>query len=337
VTKRRRPRSSTGPDEPPALALTLGDPAGIGPEILLKALRSPELRRLCIPVVVGDRGVLSRTAARLGLPDPFSGRRPRAVLVDVGLAPARLRPGRPSAAGGRVAMRCIQAAARLAESGAVAGVVTAPISKRALSLAGYRQWGHTEILARLTGARRAVMLFWSPRLSVTLLSIHVPLRRAIAAVTKRAVLEHLLFVNREWRRLFGARPRIAVAGLNPHAGEGGLMGSEDAKQIAPAVASARRRGVRVRGPFPPDTIFRRASQGEFDLVVAMHHDQGLIPMKLFDPARAVNVTLGLPWVRTSVDHGTAYDIAGRGVADPANLIEAVRLAARLARVRRGSA
>jgi 4-hydroxythreonine-4-phosphate dehydrogenase len=283
----------------PRVAITAGDPAGIGPEIAAKAAADPSVRAVCEPVVYGtDRG---------------------------GFVPGVL-----SAAAGRAAYDQIVRATADAQAGAVAAVATAPINKEAFRLAGLPWTGHTDLLAHLTGARRVAMMFHSDALRVVLATVHIPLSDVPRALTPDGLEGTILLAARELPRLGVASPRIAVAGLNPHAGEHGLLGAEEETVIAPAIAAARARGVDVSGPFPADTLFVRAARGEFDVVVACYHDQGLIPVKLLAFGKAVNVTLGLPIVRTSVDHGTAFDIAGRGIAEPGSLIAAVRLAAHLA-------
>ena len=284
----------------PRIAITAGDPAGIGPEIAQKAAEDPRVRDVCEPVIYG----------------PPAGH--------------EFAPGIVSAEAGRAAYDALCAAVRDALGDLVAGIATAPVSKLAFSRAGLPWKGHTDLLAHLTGSARVAMMFWSEPLKVVLATVHVPLADVPRLLTTGLVTE---VVNLTWRELprFGIRaPRLALAGLNPHAGEAGLLGEEDDRVLRPAVEQARERGIDIRGPFPADTLFVRASRGEFDAVIACYHDQGLIPVKLAAFGRAVNVTLGLPIVRTSVDHGTAFDIAGRGVADPSSMIEAVRLAARLA-------
>lgn len=337
------------------LAVTLGDPAGIGPEIIVKAFRDHGAAlRGCF--VAGDVATLRRAVQAVagpGVPDV-----PVAVLdsVDDALrAPPRSVPvlqvvsgpvdvpwGRISAHGGRVAADCVLWAARAALRGDVAGLVTAPLHKEALAAAGVRYPGHTELLqaeaAAFAGRRiedmPVRMMLASDELRTVLVSIHVSLRDAIEAVTFDQVLQTLRITHEALRRSLGRTPRIAVAGLNPHAGEGGLFGAEEQQIIGPAIAAARADGVDAHGPYAPDTVFMRARTapghpGEFDAVVAMYHDQGLIPVKYLGVDRGVNVTLGLPLVRTSPDHGTAFDIAGHGVADPASLVEAVAVARRL--------
>jgi 4-hydroxythreonine-4-phosphate dehydrogenase len=235
-----------------------------------------------------------------------------------------------SAEAGRSAYDSICAAVRDALAGRVAAIATAPINKLGFSRAGLHWKGHTDLLAELTNSRRVAMMFWSEPLKVVLATIHVPLADVPRLLTREVLDQIIDLTARELPRFGIARPRLALAGLNPHAGEDGLIGREEQQTLRPAVEAARARGVPIEGPFPGDTIFVRASRGEFDAVIACYHDQGLIPVKLLAFGRAVNVTLGLPIVRTSVDHGTAFDIAGKGVADPSSMIEAVLLAARLA-------
>ena len=316
------------------IAITLGDPCGIGPEIVLKACAD---RSIAVPLrVVGDAGLLAREAARLGLPMP--GRVDS--IVDL---PATLRVGRVEARAGDAAWRFIVHAAGLALRGEVRAVVTAPIAKEAMHAAGHRFPGHTELLAELAGGVDVRMMLANPELRTVLVSIHVSLRDALDRVTRDNVLQTIVIADAALRRAGIARPRIAVAGLNPHAGEAGMFGREELDTIGPAVADARARGIEASGPFPPDTVFMRArGLREFDLVVAMYHDQGLIPVKYLGIDDGVNVTLGLPFVRTSPDHGTAFDLAGRpgpdgrGLASPRSLIAAIREADALSTASAGS-
>lgn len=288
----------------PRIAITVGDPAGIGPEIARKAAGDARVRDACEPVVYG--------------PPP-------------GL---RIEPGTLSADAGRAAYDVICTAVRDAQAGVVDGIATAPVSKLAFARAGLPWRGHTDLLAHLTGSARAAMMFWSDPLKVVLATVHVPLAEVPALLTRER-LTGVIELAAEQLPAFGIpRPRLAVAGLNPHAGESGLLGQEDERVIRPAVEQARARGIAVEGPFPGDTIFLRAARGEFDAVIACYHDQGLIPIKLLAFGRAVNVTLGLPIIRTAVDHGTAFDIAGKGTADASSMVEAALLAARLAVTRR---
>ncbi len=314
---------------PPALpiAITMGDACGIGPEIVLKACADPPpgvaLR------VVGDARWLAREAARLSLPMP-------AQVEDVVALPDSLAVGRIDARAGDAAYRCIVRAAELALRGELRAIVTAPIAKEAMHAAGHRFPGHTELLAELAGGVDVRMMLANPELRTVLVSIHVALREAIEGLDRCGVLRTIEIADAAMHRAGLVRPRIAVAGLNPHAGEGGLFGREEIEIIAPAVAEARAAGIEVSGPFAPDTVFMRARGfREFDLVVAMYHDQGLIPVKYLGIDDGVNVTLGLPFVRTSPDHGTAFDLAGRpgpegrGLADPGSLQAAIRQAAAL--------
>ncbi|HEX4509922.1 MAG TPA: 4-hydroxythreonine-4-phosphate dehydrogenase PdxA, partial [Burkholderiaceae bacterium] len=328
----------------------MGDPGGIGPEIIARACAAGVLDDA---VVIGAVGVLRRACAACGLELPVAslespadrGQCPPGVLAVVELAdlPSELatRPyGVVTAEGGRAAARCIEEAVGWIRSGAARALVTAPIHKEALAAAGVPFPGHTEMLQALAagsgGAPPPVrMMLANDELRVVLVTIHLALRAAIDALSTEGVLETLAITHGAGRRFGLAAPRIAVAGLNPHAGEGGLFGDEEIRLIAPAIAAARARGIDAQGPFAPDTVFMRARHaaghpGEFDFVVAMTHDHGLIPVKYLGVEDGVNVTLGLPFVRTSPDHGTAFDIAGRGVADPSSLIAALAMARRLA-------
>lgn len=284
----------------PRVAITAGDPAGIGPEIAQKAAEDPRVRDVCDPVVYG----------------PPSG--------------ARFDAGLLSAAAGRAAYETICAAVRDALAGVVGAIATAPVNKLAFARAGLPWKGHTDLLAHLTGTRRVAMMFWSEPLKVVLASVHVPLAEVPKVLTVELVEDIISLTVRELPRLGMAEPRLALAGLNPHAGEDGLFGDEEQRVLRPAVVAARARGIEITGPLSGDTVFVRASRGEFDVVIACYHDQGLIPVKLLAFGRAVNVTLGLPIIRTSVDHGTAFDIAGQGKADPSSMIAATLLAAQLA-------
>jgi 4-hydroxythreonine-4-phosphate dehydrogenase len=324
---------------PPTLALTCGDPAGIGPEIVLRAASDARIAHTCRLAVLGPLVQLRQVAERHRLPWPFEVVSrlpapgvdwPQPLLCDLDPAGAPLPFGRATADGGRLAARAVELGTALCQAGTADALVTAPLNKEGLALAGLSDPGHTEMLQRLTGAPRVIMLFWSERLRVALLTTHLSLRDALRRVRRGRIRDTLVLLAAEFRRWFGASPRIAVAGLNPHAGEAGRFGAEEAREIGPAVAEASRAGVQVVGPVSPDTVFRRAAGGEFDLVLALYHDQGTIAVKSLCFGGAVNTTLGLPFPRTSVDHGTAYDIAGTGRADHASLVEAIRLATRLA-------
>jgi 4-hydroxythreonine-4-phosphate dehydrogenase len=308
----------------PRLALTLGDPAGIGPEIVLKALAS-ESCPAAEWVVYGSLAAVSERARRLKLPELAS---LAAGAVDVAGTPVPL--GEVSAEAGRQAAEAVLAAAADAMAGRVRGMVTAPLHKESLRAAGHPWPGHTELLAEAAGVSDVAMLFVGGGLRVALLTIHRSLRSVPDALSRPEVERIVRLVDRELPRLGAAGRRIAVCGLNPHAGEHGLFGREDEDVMRPAVDALRAAGLAVHGPLPADTAFVRAVQGEFDAVVAAYHDQGLVPVKLLAFGRAVNVTLGLPFVRTSVDHGTAFDIAGEGSADPGSLLAAMALAVELA-------
>jgi 4-hydroxythreonine-4-phosphate dehydrogenase len=282
----------------PRVALTVGDPAGIGPEIVEKAAADPGVLAVCEPVIFDA---------------PFSG-----------------PIGEVSEEGGRAAYDTVVRAVEAAKKGEVDAVATAPLSKLALSKAGLKWRGHTDLIAHLCGTKRVAMMFYAPTLKVVLMTVHVPLKTVHALLTKRLV-EDIIAITAESLPRFGiTEPRLAVAGLNPHAGEGGLLGSEDRRTLVPAILAMQEAGIQVSGPYSADTVFVRASRGEFDCVLACYHDQGLIPVKLLAFGQAVNVTIGLPIIRTSVDHGTAFDIAGKGVADPSSMVEAILLAAKLA-------
>ncbi|MGE0190971.1 MAG: 4-hydroxythreonine-4-phosphate dehydrogenase PdxA [Planctomycetota bacterium] len=314
-----------------ALAVTLGDPAGIGPEIVARYLA--EFRTVPARlVVVGSRDVFDAAWRAVGAPFevPDLGPADAALaLQDPGVGPAGPVPvGRASAAAGAASHGWVLAAADLALAGRVAGVVTAPIHKGAWALAGVTSPGHTEALRDHAGVPHVVMMLVGERLRVALATIHVPLARVPSLLTEDGLLDDLRVLDAALRGPFRlARPRIAVCGLNPHAGEGGLLGHEDDAVIAPAVAAARRAGIDATGPWPADACVPQTAAGHYDAALCMFHDQGLPAVKTLAPRTAVNVTLGLPFVRTSVDHGTAFDIAGRGVATPTSLDAAMRLAA----------
>ncbi|MCC7035027.1 MAG: 4-hydroxythreonine-4-phosphate dehydrogenase PdxA [Acidobacteria bacterium] len=294
------------------VGITVGDPAGIGPEIAEKARQDARVQAVCEPVIYGPASL------------------------------AGVRAGEESAAGGRAAYDTLVRAVDAARRGEIDAIATAPLSKRAFALAGLPWKGHTDLLAHLCGVEHVRMLFYAAGtegagghapLCVTLVTVHVPLAEVPRLISTPEVTRTIV-MTADWLRVLGTTaPRVALAGLNPHAGEAGLLGHEDEDVLRPAVAEARGQGVDASGPWPADTVFVRAARGEFDAVVACYHDQGLIPVKLLAFGDAVNVTIGLPIIRTSVDHGTAFDIAGRDIADPGSMIAAVRLAARLAEAR----
>lgn len=324
----------------PRIGITMGDPAGIGPEVVLKAVAEREVVETCVPVIIGDAQLLAHTARTLDLtcgydivrrdePMPADAEGP--VIYHLDNINANIEPGVESGVAGRAAAEYIEAAVGLCAAGELDAISTAPINKRALFLGGYSFPGHTEFLAHLTGAEECAMAFVASNLRVVLISTHVPLAEAIRLVEKDRIVRVMKLTDRELRRWGIANPRVAVAALNPHGAEGGLFGVEEAAEIVPAVEACRAGGLDASGPFSADTVFLRASRGEFDAVVSCYHDQAMIPVKCLSFGEAVNVTLGLPFIRTSVDHGTAFDIAGRGVAEHSSMVAAIALAARLAR------
>jgi 4-hydroxythreonine-4-phosphate dehydrogenase len=340
----------------PILGITMGDPAGIGPEIAARALADPVVRKTARLLVIGDARVMAAAVrlARLELEvrvlASVAGARWAAGAVEVldlaNADPAAFEVGRVSALCGRAAYEYIERGVQLALAGEIDGIVTAPISKEALAAAGMPHTGHTEILADLTGTRAYAMLLMGRDLRVIHVTTHVALRRVPELVTRERVLRTIRLGHAAMQRLGLGAPRLAVCGLNPHAGEGGLFGDEEQVAIAPAIADARAEGIDATGPYPADTLMSRARGGEFDCVVAMYHDQGHAPVKTVgfrydDAAKAwtgmsgVNVTVGLPILRVSVDHGTAFDRAGRGTANPESMVEAITVAAEMA-TRRGA-
>jgi 4-hydroxythreonine-4-phosphate dehydrogenase len=327
-------------DRRPIVALTMGDPSGIGPEIIMKALRRDDVHAICRPLVIGDAARLREAGAIVAsglqvaaISSPGEAHYQRATVdcVDLGLVPPGHPFGQVLPLSGEVAFRCIERATRIVEAGGADAICTAPLSKEALHAAGHRYPGHTELLADLTGTQEVSMMLVAPRLRVIHVTTHVGLLEAIRRI-EPGLVERVIARGRETLVRSGlADPRIGVCGINPHAGENGLFGNgEEAEKIIPAVARCRARGWRVDGPLPADTLFFRAARGDFDLVVAMYHDQGHGPVKVMGLEEGVNITIGLPVIRTSVDHGTAFDIAGSGLADEGSLVEALRQAAALA-------
>jgi len=343
----------------PVIAVTTGDPFGVGPEICLRAAATPAVLDACRPLLIGDREHLLRVAKEVpGGPGP--GGDPAAwpevskspfawgskqgddiavkawssgpAIYDMSDRPVPPAAPVPTAEGGRSSVMYVKQAVALSRTRAAAAVATAPISKEALRLANVRYPGHTELLADLCGLQpgEVAMMFVTRDLKVALATVHLSLREAIASLSAAAIGAKLGLVRSEHRRWFGSDPKIALCALNPHAGEGGLFGMEERDLLAPAVLAARQAGIDAAGPFPADTLFVRAARGEFDVVLALYHDQATIAVKARSFGSAVNMTLGLPFLRTSVDHGTAYDLAGKGTADHGSLVEAILLAARLA-------
>lgn len=323
----------------PRIGLTMGDPAGIGPEVTLKAATEAEVLAACVPVLIGDAQYLSHWARRFGLArgfevvnrgESFPAELDDPVIYNLNNVPGSIELGKEQAACGKAAAEFIEAAVALCQAGELDAITTAPLNKKSLHLAGYPFPGHTEFLAYLTRCDDFAMTFISPLLRVALLTTHVPLAQ-VSSYVKQAELEKLIrLLDREFKRFGFERPRIAVAALNPHGAEGGLFGIEEAAEMIPAIEACRLNdGIEVSGPHSGDTIFLRASRGEFDIVLSCYHDQGLIPIKCLSFGEAVNVTLGLPFIRTSVDHGTAFDIAGQGVAEHSSMIAAIKLACEL--------
>jgi 4-hydroxythreonine-4-phosphate dehydrogenase len=328
----------------PFIAVTMGDPTGVGPEIIARALAQPETVSDSHVLVVGDAGAMQRAISITGVPL-------RLEIFNDGALPDVYRPGsiclsslsrldtgdmmfaKPTSASGEAMFRYIAEAARLCLSGEAAAMATAPISKAALNLAGHHYPGHTELLGELTGTRDFVMMLAGNRLRVTLVTIHEALRDVPALLSFEKVLTTIRITHRDVGKYFRKNPRLAVLALNPHCSEGGLFGDEEERIIGPAVAAARDEGIDAVGPLSADTLFHFAARGDYDAVVCMYHDQGLIPLKLLHFEDGVNVTLGLPIVRTSVDHGTAYDLAGTGRASAASMVAAIRMAADMVRAK----
>jgi 4-hydroxythreonine-4-phosphate dehydrogenase len=329
----------------PVIGITMGDAAGIGPEIIVKSLTVKKTYDLCRPLIIGERAVMEKAALIVKAPVTVRGigKVGEAHFVygtldvlDLGNLPADLPFSKVDGRAGKAAYEYVEKAVRLAMEGELDAVATAPLNKEALKAGGCSFPGHTEILAHLSGTRDFSMLLVSKKLKVIHVSTHVSVRDACNLVKKERVFRVITLADEAMRSLGIASPRIAVAGLNPHAGEGGLFGTEEIEEIVPAIERARAGGIDASGPVPPDTVFFRAAlRREFDIVVVMYHDQGHIPLKLQGFEDGVNVTVGLPFVRTSVDHGTAFDIAGTGTADSRSMTAAIRAAARMARTRQG--
>jgi len=327
-------------DKRPIIAITMGDPVGIGPEIIPKALVESSVYKACRPLVLGDVAVITATSERLNtglrihcIDSPEAGVYQQGSIDVIGLSEldfSRLEYGHPTRETGRAMVAYVNQAIDWAVQGRIHGLTTCPINKAALRMAGVDFDGHTELLAERTGTSDYIMMLAGSRLRVTLVTIHLPLAQISGKLTTDTVFKTIRMTDDALRSAFGIpKPRLAVAGLNPHAGEDGLFGDEEVQVISPAISRAGEAGIDVSGPHPPDTVFHRAIEGQWDAVVCMYHDQGLIPFKMIHFSDGVNVTLGLPIVRTSVDHGTAYDIAGTGKADPGSLVAAIRMAAEL--------
>ena len=325
----------------PLLAITMGDAAGSGPEIIAKTLAEPEISAACRCVVIGDADTMRESLKITGVPG-----RVRAIekltealfkdgvieVVDLhNVQLNKLTRGRVDPMAGKAAFEYIKLAAELALAGECDAIVTSAINKESLNKAGYHYDGHTQLLAELCGVPDVAMMLVSGQLRITHVTTHVSLHEAIEMVRPERILTVIRLTDEAVRQMSVNKPRIAVAGLNPHAGESGLFGDEEAKYIKPAIEAACRQGMNVAGPFPPDSVFFRASEGQFDAVIAMYHDQGHIAIKMLGITQGVNVTLGLPIIRTSVDHGTVFGKAGKGTADPTSLMEAIKLATAMSR------
>jgi len=324
-------------DNRPVIAITAGDPAGIGPEIILSALSDHGLYHLCKPLVVGDIGVFAAakkiTGSALNLKSVSSPSKgsysPGSIdiLSVSGLAADEISWGNPTVRTGRAMVEYVIAATDMAINKEIAAVVTCPINKKAMNMAGFHYNGHTELIAERTGTKDFVMMLAGDRLRVSLVTIHIPLSGVSNSISTENILKTIRITGKGLYEKFGIDfPVIAVAGLNPHAGESGIFGDEEERIIRPALEISAKEGYNVSGPYPPDTLFYNALKGNYDAVVCMYHDQGLIPFKIVHFTDGVNTTLGIPIIRTSVDHGTAYDIAGKGKADPGSLISAIKMA-----------
>ena len=326
-------------DKRPIIAVTMGDAAGVGPEIIVKALRLKEIYDVCRPLVLADAAIISDVIKslnstlklrRVRSPNEVKGEFGTVDIIDLNnLDRKEVIPGQICIACARAAMEYIVESAELAQQGKVKAVVTAPINKEAIIQAGYGDVGHLEFFARITHAAEYATMLVSGPLRVVHLTTHYSLKEACERVSKEKILAKLRLTHDSLQRWGINYPRIAVAALNPHAGEGGLLGSEEIEQIQPAVKEAQESGINALGPFPADSVFTRAIGGEFDVVLAMYHDQGHIPIKVYGFERSISVALGLPFIRTSVDHGTAFDIAGKGIASSESLEEAIKVAVRL--------
>lgn len=314
--------------KPKKIAITIGDPAGIGAEITLKALLSDEIKQICRPLLIGDRSVIEEAVGSMGIPFDLE----TIEMLNIGvIKDSNFEKCRATAESGRACVAYIKKAVELASLRIVDAIVTAPITKESLKMAGFKWHGHTEMLAELTGTKDYAMMLCGSHLRVILVTIHTALKNVPMMISKESVLKTIILAKRACDMLGIENYKIAVAGLNPHAGEAGIFGDEEIEIITPGVQKAQDMGISVSGPYPPDTLFHRAYNGEFDIIVCMYHDQGLIPLKMIAFDKGVNITVGLPFVRTSPDHGTAYDIAWKGIASPSSMIEAIKLAAQLRR------
>ncbi|MEA3493611.1 MAG: 4-hydroxythreonine-4-phosphate dehydrogenase PdxA [Candidatus Margulisiibacteriota bacterium] len=327
----------------PVVGVTMGDPAGIGPEICAKALTDNEIQVIANCVVIGDKKAMRQGIKVSKIPNieinpikKISEAKFQRGIIDVlnlKNVGASLKLGQVSKAAGKASVEYIEKAIRLAKDGKIDAITTGPINKESIHKAGYKFQGHTEILATRTGAKDYAMMFISDSLWIMLVTTHLPLKEVSKHIDKQKIVKRIKLAHETLLKLRGKKPKIGVAGLNPHAGEAGIFGDEEIKIIKPAVDAAKKLGINVKGPISPDAIFYLANIGMFDIVIAMYHDQGLIPLKLLSFNHSVNVTVGLPIIRTSVDHGTGFDIAGKGWAKPQSLIEAIKVATHFAKIR----
>jgi 4-hydroxythreonine-4-phosphate dehydrogenase len=330
----------------PIIGITMGDPAGIGPEVAVKAVIKKDVKKLCYPLAFGSHQVLLKASKKFSKGTPVRRILRIEQVMDSGdridvmhctdLDPGKVRIGRINRISGKMAADSLFCATQFALSNQIDAMVTAPLSKKGLRLAGYDFPGHTELLAYLTATRRYAMMFVSDKRKVVLVTTHLPLSHVAPAISRKVISDKLIVTCEALRQYFGVdKPKIGVCALNPHGGEEGILGAEEVKIILPAIKAARKKGIKASGPFPGDTIFSPTVAKDFDCILAMYHDQGLIPLKTVGLGRSVNVTIGLPIIRTSPDFGTALDIAGKGVADAAGMIRAILLACRMAQRRTG--
>ena len=329
----------------PVIGITMGDPTGIGPEIIVKALWMKEPFKVCRPIVFGDREVLSKTIEMLGLNAtieviekvPEEGYLPQKIFL-FPLSQLRadsLHFGKPTRECGEAMVKYVEEAVKWVKNGKLDAITTCPINKQAINAAGYPFAGHTELLAHLVQASSVNMMFLGSKWKVVLVTTHLPIKEVSKWITANRILSTIRMTDEGLKKYFGiTHPKIAVLGLNPHCGEDGLLGEEEKMEIIPAIEGARSQGMDVEGPFPADSFFNLSGRYAFDAVISMYHDQGLIPIKMVDFEEAVNLTLGLPFIRTSVGHGTAYDIAGKGLANPTNLVKALLIASKLSKLKR---
>lgn len=324
------------------IGITMGDPCGIGPEIIVKSLKSPVIRKMANYVIVANEGVFNQVTRALKTPlryriishisETKDSKLPISLLPVGNLKSEFIRQKKATAEGGELSVQCVIRGINLAMSGHIDALVTAPICKEAIHLGGYGYPGHTEMLRIFSGSERVVMLMVGGKLRVAFATTHIAIKDVPQSITVESILGTIVITCNHLKQYFGIRkPRIAVCGLNPHAGEGGIFGVEEREIIIPAIEKAKKRGIGCEGPVSADTVYYKALKGDYDVVVAIYHDQGAIPLKLHAFETGVNITLGIPFVRTSPDHGTAYDIAGKGIASPLSMMEAIKTAVRMSK------